>query len=181
MCRGLFAVYFLLVAVGCSGGKSTSNQTYVSEAQDIASNILTSDPELEAATENALPVKARIGECPQRGAIADGTSPTLLIVESSKRVPWTKPEDLTDTHVEPLTGNALRYLTAGGSVHEMSPLDHAKLQKLITRDGVRCCKVTHRWGSTSSQNRSAGAASEPERFEGMSAWRATQGNLWQVD
>lgn len=65
----------------------------------------------------------------------DGTSPTLLIVESSKSVPWTKPEDLTDTHVEPLTGDTLRYLTADGSVHEMSPLDHDKLQKLITRDG----------------------------------------------
>jgi hypothetical protein len=65
----------------------------------------------------------------------DGSSATLLIVESRKSVPWTKPEDLTDTHVEPLTGDVLRYLMADASVHEMSPLDHDKLQKLITRDG----------------------------------------------
>lgn len=65
----------------------------------------------------------------------DGTSNTLLLIETSKSVPWTKPEDLTDTKVEGFTGMPLHYLLADGSPRMMNPIDAALLQKLITRDG----------------------------------------------
>ncbi|QDS96026.1 Serine/threonine-protein kinase PknB [Roseimaritima multifibrata] len=65
----------------------------------------------------------------------DGLASTILLVESKKGVPWTKPEDLTETNVESLEGDILRYLMADGSVHDMQPIDNDKLQKLITRDG----------------------------------------------
>ena len=64
----------------------------------------------------------------------DGTSNTLLLVESKHSVPWTKPEDLSwdkeAEFFEPLT-----YLMADGSVHMMDKLDRELLKKLITRDG----------------------------------------------
>lgn len=65
----------------------------------------------------------------------DGTSNTLLLVETSKSVPWTKPEDLTDTDVQPFDGQPLRYLMSDGSVKSMQPIDNERLQKLITRNG----------------------------------------------
>ncbi|WP_372898900.1 protein kinase [Stieleria sp.] len=64
----------------------------------------------------------------------DGTSNTLLVIESKHSVPWTKPEDLSwdqeAEFFEPLT-----YLMADGSVHTMEKLDRELLKKLITRDG----------------------------------------------
>lgn len=72
----------------------------------------------------------------------DGTSPTLLLVETKSSVPWTKPEDLpfedyADAKLAvPLDGRALNYLTADGAVHSMSPpIDWDLLGKMITRDG----------------------------------------------
>ncbi|TWT66432.1 protein kinase domain-containing protein [Allorhodopirellula solitaria] len=65
----------------------------------------------------------------------DGTSPTILVIEASKSVPWTKPEDLTNTNVTSIKGQPLRYLMADGTVDQMDPIDRDKLQKLITRDG----------------------------------------------
>lgn len=57
MRRCVFAGYFFLVAVGCSGDKSTSNQTYVAEAQNIEPNVVESAPEREIATENDFRLK----------------------------------------------------------------------------------------------------------------------------
>ncbi len=65
----------------------------------------------------------------------DGTSNTLLLIETSKSVPWTKPEDLTDTKVEGFAGMPLHYLLTDGSPRIMDPIDAALLERLITRDG----------------------------------------------
>jgi hypothetical protein len=65
----------------------------------------------------------------------DGTSSTLLLIETSKSVPWTKPEDLTDTKVEGFPGMPLHYVLTDVSSRMMDPIDAALLQKLITRDG----------------------------------------------
>ncbi len=65
----------------------------------------------------------------------DGISNTLLLIEASKSVPWTKPEDLTDSQVEGFPGMPLHYLLTDGSPRMMDPSDAALLQKLITRDG----------------------------------------------
>ncbi len=65
----------------------------------------------------------------------DGTSNTLLLIETSRSVPWTKPEDLTDNNVEGFPGTPLHYLLSDGSPRMMDPIDAALLQKLITRNG----------------------------------------------
>lgn len=72
----------------------------------------------------------------------DGTSPTLLLVETKSSVPWTKPEDLpfedyADAKLAvPFDGRELNYLTADGAVHSLSPpIDWELLGKMITRDG----------------------------------------------
>lgn len=72
----------------------------------------------------------------------DGTSPTLLLVETKSSVPWTKPEDLpfkdyADAELAvPFDGRELNYLTADGAVHSMSPpIDWELLGKMITRVG----------------------------------------------
>lgn len=65
----------------------------------------------------------------------DGTSNTLLLIESSKSVPWTKPKDLTDTQLENLPDQPLHYLLSDGGVRTMDPIDRPLLEKLITRDG----------------------------------------------
>lgn len=76
--------------------------------------------------------------------IRDGTSNTLLIIESRKSVPWTKPEDIPYTGpeqleelVEPLGGVPLHYLRVDGSVDALpsGKVDWELLNKLITRDG----------------------------------------------
>lgn len=74
-------------------------------------------------------------------AFRDGTSNTLLVVESQASVPWTKPEDLPYETAEdakrakPFPGQPLRYLGADGAVHSMDPVDWEELAKWITRDG----------------------------------------------
>ncbi|WP_164101283.1 protein kinase domain-containing protein [Candidatus Laterigemmans baculatus] len=71
----------------------------------------------------------------------DGTSNTLLIVESQASVPWTKPEDLRFEKpedakaIKPFDDSPLYYLNADGAAHEMDPVDWEKLAKLITRNG----------------------------------------------
>lgn len=66
--------------------------------------------------------------------IRDGTSNTLLILETKSSVPWTKPQDLSE--LPEFAGDAvLRYLMADGSVRTMDPVDEEKLKALITRDG----------------------------------------------
>lgn len=68
-------------------------------------------------------------------SFTDGTSNTILIVESSQSVPWTKPEDLTELNDQSFAGQPLRFVLADGSVSQMSPIDSVKLEKMITRNG----------------------------------------------
>ena len=68
-------------------------------------------------------------------AIEDGTSPTILLVETKKSLPWTKPEDIIEPTAEPFDGQPLRFLTVDGAVHSMNNVDQALLKKLITRNG----------------------------------------------
>jgi len=71
----------------------------------------------------------------------DGTSQTLLIVESMAAVPWTKPEDLPyrsaedARRIQPLLGQPLSFVTADAASHVMEPIDYDRLVKLITRNG----------------------------------------------
>ncbi|MGB7323999.1 MAG: protein kinase [Rubripirellula sp.] len=66
--------------------------------------------------------------------IRDGTSNTLLIIETESSVPWTKPQDLGK--IPEFTNDAvLRYALADGSVQKMQPIDMDKLNALVTRDG----------------------------------------------
>ncbi|TWU56276.1 protein kinase domain-containing protein [Rubripirellula reticaptiva] len=66
--------------------------------------------------------------------IRDGTSNTLLIMETESSIPWTKPQDLDG--IPEFTNDAvLRYALADGSVQTMHPIDMDKLKSLITRDG----------------------------------------------
>ena len=68
-------------------------------------------------------------------SFTDGLSNTILIVESSQSVPWTKPEDLTEPTVRPMPGQPLRFVLADGSLGQMNPIDQAELEKMITRNG----------------------------------------------
>ena len=68
-------------------------------------------------------------------AIEDGTSNTILLVETKKSVPWTKPEDLTEPIAESFDGQPLRFVMVDGSVRSREKVDKALLEKLITRDG----------------------------------------------
>jgi hypothetical protein len=52
-----------------------------------------------------------------------------------KSVPWTKPEDLTESIVEHCDGQTIRFVVADDSVRAMTPLDNDQLQKLNTRNG----------------------------------------------
>lgn len=71
----------------------------------------------------------------------DGTSKTLLIVESLAAVPWTKPEDLPYSsaedarRIQPLLGQPLNFVTADAVPRFMDPVDYDRLTKLITRNG----------------------------------------------
>ncbi len=73
--------------------------------------------------------------------LQDGTTNTLLIVESRASVPWTQPQDLPYEKPEdakqaaPFKGQPLNYLMADGSVHAMDPVDWEELAKRITRAG----------------------------------------------
>ena len=66
--------------------------------------------------------------------ILDGTSQTLLILESAESVPWTKPQDL-DEIPRFIEGQPIHLLMADGSVVSRENIDEALLKKLITRGG----------------------------------------------
>src|SRR5438132_2363903 len=74
--------------------------------------------------------------------IVDGTSYTIMVVEGSKAVIWTKPEDIPFDPDEPLpelggpfTGG-IHAAFFDGSVHTISPdADEALLRAAITRNG----------------------------------------------
>jgi len=76
----------------------------------------------------------------------DGTSPTLLIVESQASVPWTQPQDLRfekpedAQRIKPFEDQPLNFLTADAATHSMDPVDYEKLAKLITRNGGESVK-----------------------------------------
>jgi len=67
----------------------------------------------------------------------DGTSNTILIVESATSVAWTEPEDIPFemSGTVQVKGKPLTYLMVDGSVQTMKRLDPVALIKLITRDG----------------------------------------------
>jgi hypothetical protein len=73
--------------------------------------------------------------------IPDGTSKTLLVVETRATVPWTKPEDFRfqkpedAQHAIPFEGQPLRVLMGDTSVQEVDPNNWQELAKLITRAG----------------------------------------------
>jgi serine/threonine protein kinase len=64
----------------------------------------------------------------------DGTSNTLLLVETKDSVPWTKPQDI-EGEPEYFDDHPMTYLMCDGSVRTMDPIDKEKLAKMITRDG----------------------------------------------
>ncbi|MBL8817262.1 MAG: protein kinase [Planctomyces sp.] len=74
-------------------------------------------------------------------SFTDGTSNTILIVETAHSVPWTKPEDLTESKVEPIAGHPLRFVLADGSVGEMNSIDTDNLEKMITRNGGEVIRI----------------------------------------
>ena len=65
----------------------------------------------------------------------DGTSNTLLFVETKQTVPWTKPEDLEDPSGDAEFFEPALFAMADGSVREMPKIDPDYLRKIITRDG----------------------------------------------
>ncbi len=76
--------------------------------------------------------------------MTDGTSNTLLLIESLASVPWTKPADLPSKvlkdadAIRPLPERPLHLLMVDGSVRTMQPLDHNVLTLMILRnDGMR--------------------------------------------
>ena len=64
----------------------------------------------------------------------DGTSNTLLLIETNASVPWTKPEDLSG-EAQAAFFEPVIYAMADGSVNETDKLSLELLKKLITRDG----------------------------------------------
>ena len=87
-----------------------------------------------------------VGNTPGEGLhmrrITDGMSNTLLVVESKRDIPWTKPEDIpyaADKDLPKLGGfhqPGFHALYADGAVLYFSAsVDEAHLRGLITRDG----------------------------------------------
>ncbi len=84
---------------------------------------------LGLTTENALMEKK--GGTKLRD-ITDGTSNTILVVESKKTVPWTAPEDLNEY---PEFFSPAMYARADGSVNSEEQPDPEQIQNMITIDG----------------------------------------------
>jgi hypothetical protein len=77
-----------------------------------------------------------------KNAIPDGLSRTILVVEASRAVPWTKPEDVEWEPGTPMPefGNQLltrfHVLACNGASHLLPrTIDPGKMRALITRDG----------------------------------------------
>jgi hypothetical protein len=76
-------------------------------------------------------------------AVTDGTSNTLLVVESKSTVPWTKPEDLSTKSSDPLLGAGSKHpggfdvAMADGSIRffRTSTISPQVLKALVTRNG----------------------------------------------
>ncbi len=73
--------------------------------------------------------------------ITDGTSNTIMIVEASKAVPWTKPDDIAYDAAKPLPklgrgdANTFQAAFCDGSVHALKKtIKPMVLRNLITRD-----------------------------------------------
>ncbi len=82
-----------------------------------------------------------IGSGEELKSFLDGLSNTVLVVETKKSVPWTKPEDLTEPTAEPFAGQPLRYLMADGQPLSMDPIDQELIAKMITRNGKEVIPV----------------------------------------
>ncbi len=72
--------------------------------------------------------------------ITDGTSNTILVIESGLSVPWTKPQDLETTNHSFLKGKPILYALADGSVREDQEISVEDLKKLISRNGREVIK-----------------------------------------
>jgi hypothetical protein len=72
--------------------------------------------------------------------ITDGTSNTLLVIESLATVPWTKPDDIPFNapedvgQIKPFAGRPLHFVMADGAVRTMADIDTQKLNLMIIRD-----------------------------------------------
>ena len=64
----------------------------------------------------------------------DGTSNTLLIIETKDSVPWTKPQDI-EGEPDFFAGGPINYVMVDGSVRSMQSLDRDQLAGLVTRNG----------------------------------------------
>jgi hypothetical protein len=70
----------------------------------------------------------------------DGTSNTVLVIESLASVPWTKPDDLPFNapqdvdQIKPFPARPLHFVMADGAVRTMSIIDREKLGLMIIRD-----------------------------------------------
>jgi hypothetical protein len=93
----------------------------------------------DAAAATAFDLKDGVGLT----QFTDGTSNTILCLEASKSVPWTKPEDIPYDAKKPLPKPADFYgsgtflvAAADGSVHVLRiNIPEAKMRALITRNG----------------------------------------------
>ncbi|QEG38318.1 Serine/threonine-protein kinase PknF [Roseimaritima ulvae] len=76
--------------------------------------------------------------------ILDGTSNTVLLVESQSSVPWTKPQDVgDDLEIQFVDGQPLVTLMADGAVRTFDPSkqsDRENFRKAITRNGIEVIK-----------------------------------------
>ncbi|GAB5402966.1 MAG: hypothetical protein Aurels2KO_11970 [Aureliella sp.] len=70
-------------------------------------------------------------------SFTDGTSNTILLVESKSTVPWTKPQDINGdaAQAEFFEDHPLTFVMADGLVQSMEKVDLEKLDIMISRDG----------------------------------------------
>lgn len=126
---------------------SEHNQTLLDKMPDVYRSPYWAD--VEPIPVGATHYQGFVGEQTALGTedgvpmreFTDGTSPTLMIVETRSTVPWTKPLDITfekpedARRVTPFENTPLNFVTADGAVHSMDPIDWENLSKLITRNG----------------------------------------------
>jgi hypothetical protein len=97
----------------------------------------------------------------------DGTSNTLLVLDSGETVPWTKPADLPfpapPGQKWVFSREELPYVTADGAVHSLAIKDLDQLSALITRNGGEP-KVRTEQGSFGPAKPAPPIPSEPPRI-----------------